>query len=433
MNGETASIGRRSKPGLARAHSGPITSRRKLLIIRRLTSSRRSGTSAALFPQPANSLPPLRPVWSACCRWRCSGDGGLPAAIGSRLLRRDRDEAADKTSKRNLGGIIHALRCSMEAKMRKLAIVALFACLGSTLFAGNGGHASTIVFSDNFDGVPISLPGQAGTTLYPDQQKWAFTFLPGIKWPDSYGDGTNWLNGNAEAQTYVTPLLSSIKGDIIPTSLRYNPFKIDQAGLHIIASLLSPEQQAAYRVGGFRRFGSGILISRASFTYGKFRLVAKLPSARGSWPTFWLLPSAFVWPPEIDIFEGMAWGTHSKSIHLGIVGVQGQEKGFGRWQKVGVVDLSRDFHEYGLDWSRENLTFLFDGNVVERRPTPGYLNVPMYILINLAVGGKWPFNELGVLPIDGTTEERLARGSSLIEGDYPTEMIIRSIRVETID
>ena len=307
-----------------------------------------------------------------------------------------------------------------------LVLVPLFIVVSARVWS------SKTLFVDDFRGVLVSLPGEARPTLYSDQQKWAFTFLPGLKWPESYGDGTNWLNGNAEGQTYVTPLLSSIKGNAIPPSLRYNPFWIERDGLHIVASLLSPDQQAVYQVGGSRRFGSGILISRASFTYGKFRLVAKLPSARGSWPTFWLLPAAFIWPPEIDIFEGMAWGTHSKSIHLGLIAPEGQNTGFGGWKSIGI-DVSKEFHEYGLDWTPQTLTFLFDGNVIEQRPTPEYLRTPMYMLINLAVGGKWPYNELGIPPLDGTTEDRLARGASLIESDYPTELIIRSVRVDMIE
>ena len=141
--------------------------------------------------------------------------------------------------------------------------------------------SDTDIIEDDFRGVEITMPG-GGKKLYPDTRRWAFTFWPGTKWPDSYGDGTNWLEGNAECQTYVTPLIDRIKGTPVPVGLRYDPFSIEPDGLHIKASLLSAAQQSAYRVGGFRRFGSGMLLSRASFTFGRIRVSAKLPSARGS-------------------------------------------------------------------------------------------------------------------------------------------------------
>src|SRR5579863_5459422 len=174
------------------------------------------------------------------------------------------------------------------------------------------------IIEDNFRGVEITMP--SGTKkLYPDTSRWAFTFWPGTKWPDSYGDGTNWLAGNAECQTYVTPLIDKVKGTPVPMDLRYDPFSIQSDGLHIKASLLSLAQQGAYQVGGYRRFGSGMLLSRAAFTFGSIRVVAKLPSARGSWPGLWLLPESHQWPPEIDIFEAMPWGKHQQQIHFGVL------------------------------------------------------------------------------------------------------------------
>ncbi len=60
------------------------------------------------------------------------------------------------------------------------------------------GVNSYAIIEDDFHGVEITMP--AGKKRYPDPSKWAFTFWPGTKWPDSYGDGTNWLAGNAECQ-----------------------------------------------------------------------------------------------------------------------------------------------------------------------------------------------------------------------------------------
>ena len=288
-------------------------------------------------------------------------------------------------------------------------------------------HAGETILEDSFAGVEILMPD--GTAkLYPDPRTWSFTFWPGVKWPDSYGNGTNWLGGNDESQTYVTPRLGKIKGEVIPLELRYDPFMISNRGLHITASVLSAEQQKAYKIGGHQRFGSGMIKSNQTFTYGKITMIAKLPSARGSWPAFWLLPAEPKWPPEIDIFEAMAWGPHKQQLRSGLIVPKGQEGNYGDWFDIDE-DPSKDFHEYGLDWNKETITATYDKKVLWQKPTPASMHEAMYLIVNLAVGGKWVYNELGIQPIDDRTPERLARGADMIEADYPAEMIIKSISV----
>jgi hypothetical protein len=292
------------------------------------------------------------------------------------------------------------------------------------------GGASAI-FQDDFRGVEMTMP-DGPKKLYPDTSRWAFTFWPGTKWPDSYGDGTNWLAGNAECQTYVTPLISKIKGKPVPMDLRYDPFSIHSDGLHIKAALLNAAQQSAYQVGGYRRFGSGMLLSRKTFTYGRISMVAKLPSARGSWPGFWLLPESHQWPPELDIFECMPWGKHQQQLHYGVIVPKGTTGGGGKWADVGA-ELSADFHQYDFDWTPETLAASIDGKVYWKQPTPPALHEDMYLIINFAVGGKWPFNELDVQPIDSVAPDRLSLGADLIQSDYPAEMIVKSVRVSAME
>jgi hypothetical protein len=140
------------------------------------------------------------------------------------------------------------------------------------------------------------------------------------------------------------------------------------------------------------------------------------------------LPESHHGPPEIDIFESMPWGMHRQQLHYGALVPKGTGVGFGKWTDLGI-DPSADFHEYGLNWTPETLTGLFDGKVLWQQPTPSSLQENMYLIINFAVGGKWPFNELNVQPIDGVSPDRLSAGSDLIQADYPAEMIIRSVNV----
>jgi len=50
-------------------------------------------------------------------------------------------------------------------------------------------------------------------------------------------------------------------------------------------------------------------------------------------------------------------------------------------------DFSADFHKFGVLWQSNIIIWVVDG--VERfRVTNNIPNLPMYLLINLAVGGK---------------------------------------------
>jgi hypothetical protein len=57
----------------------------------------------------------------------------------------------------------------------------------------------------------------------------------------------------------------------------------------------------------------------------------------------------------------------------------------------------------------------------------------MYLIVQFAVGGKWPYNELNVQPVDSIAPDRLAAGSDLIQSDYPSEMVVKSIRVSALN
>jgi hypothetical protein len=285
--------------------------------------------------------------------------------------------------------------------------------------------ADALSFEDDFAGVQTTMP-DGSQKLYPDGNSWGFTYWPGLQWPTSYGDGTNWLAGNNDAEAYLTPFTPIAK--TLPPAQRFDPFSIQLDGLHIRAAPLTPTQQATYHVGSYQRFGSGMLISKFSFQYGTLTMVARMPTARGSWPALWLLPTSHAWPPEIDVVEAMPWTPHAQQIHSGIILPTGAAGGFGNWYNVGT-DLTGGFHTYSLNWTAQTLTMSFDGRQIWQTATPASLQQPMYVLATYAVGGKWPYNELNVQPIDGQTPVRLGAGSNLIEGDYPSDMVVRSIKV----
>lgn len=135
-------------------------------------------------------------------------------------------------------------------------------------------------------------------------------------------------------------------------------------------------------------YTSGIITTHKSFSqvYGKFEIRCRMPTGKGVWPAFWLLPVDTSWPPEIDVIEVI--GNDPTVAHMTYHYMDGTtQRSQGReWRGP---DLSVDFHTYTVEWNPDSLVWYIDG--VERNRvgivTP---RIPMYMLANLAVGGNWP-------------------------------------------
>ena len=55
--------------------------------------------------------------------------------------------------------------------------------------------------------------------------------------------------------------------------------------------------------------------------------------------------------------------------------------------------MTDDFHTYGLLVDSEEITFYFDGVELRRVKTPEEARAPLYMLVNLALGGGWPIDK----------------------------------------
>lgn len=129
--------------------------------------------------------------------------------------------------------------------------------------------------------------------------------------------------------------------------------------------------------------------TRFEATYGFFEVRARVPSGQGLLPAFWMLPSSLESTPEIDIMEVLGHDPTRLEMHIHYRDGGDREGSAGR--DVVSGDLSADWHVYGLDWSRDRLVWYLDGEEVWRyRDKANIPNEPMYLIINLAVGGNWP-------------------------------------------
>ena len=214
-----------------------------------------------------------------------------------------------------------------------------------------------LVWSDEFDGIDLD------TTI----------------WTSVVGDGCPELCGwgNNELQYYVR----------------------DRENLRIENGMLVIQ---AHRIGEMKRmFTSAKLVTKhkQDLRHGRIEVSAKLPTARGTWMAFWMLPTAdedLRWPEdgEIDIVEHVGYNPHTiyGAIHTqtnnGMLGTQLVDS-------IQLEDVKNEFHVYALEWTEDELIWLADGKQYHHlKRKGGVKSWPFnahyfHLIVNLAVGGNW--------------------------------------------
>jgi beta-glucanase (GH16 family) len=147
---------------------------------------------------------------------------------------------------------------------------------------------------------------------------------------------------------------------------------------------------------------SGMLRSKWSGKYGYFECRMKVPSGRGMWPAFWLNPQDMTWPPEIDIVEIVDNGRDSTANSFHFVHGREAKQASVRFSLLGAdqsyrpgFDYAGSFHTFAAEWTPRGVRhWVDDVLVVDRefawRHDDGRDGGPVHVLLNLAVGGKWP-------------------------------------------
>jgi beta-glucanase (GH16 family) len=138
-------------------------------------------------------------------------------------------------------------------------------------------------------------------------------------------------------------------------------------------------QQYAYTSGRVDTNG------KFSQMYGRFEVRARLPMTRGVWPAHWLLP-ATSWPPEIDIMELL--GHDPTTVYLSNHWGTPADHGLLMLHYTGP-NFAADFHTFVVEWEPSTIRWLVDG-VVRASTTDHIPAVPMYLILNTAIGGTFP-------------------------------------------
>lgn len=155
-----------------------------------------------------------------------------------------------------------------------------------------------------------------------------------------------------------------------------------------------------------------------SFQYGYVEVRAQFDSVQGCWPAIWMMPKKGGWPTngEIDIMEHLNYeGNIYQTIHYPA------SNGSNTSQSVSPQFDKTAWHTYGVEWTKEGITFYLDGTATKTM-TSNSTNWPFdddnnefYLIIDQQIGGNWVENAGQNKGIDQTT---LANSGAAFNIDY---------------
>jgi beta-glucanase (GH16 family) len=144
---------------------------------------------------------------------------------------------------------------------------------------------------------------------------------------------------------------------------------------------------------------------KRTFQYGRIEARLKLPQTPGIWPAFWLLGNDIGtagWPGcgELDIMEHV--GFEPNITHGAMHGPNYS----GNTPFAGTnylnESVSANYHVYAIEWNSTSVRWFMDGNLfytVNKSQVQSFGNWvfdhPMFVILNVAVGGNWPGNPTG--------------------------------------
>ncbi|MEV1288764.1 glycoside hydrolase family 16 protein [Micromonospora sp. NPDC049679] len=173
----------------------------------------------------------------------------------------------------------------------------------------------------------------------------------------------------------------------------YEPSQVTVSGgvLYLTAEAVPVENPDGERFA----YRSGMISSGPSerggkpkfaFTYGTVEARLRVPAGTGLWSALWMLPAFRDSRPEIDIVEVL--GSNTRKSYQSFHGRDRKKKPLQHTEKG--ADLADGWHDYRLEWLPGRLRWYVDGKHVFTVKGDEVPDEPMYVMANLAVGGKWP-------------------------------------------
>jgi beta-glucanase (GH16 family) len=234
--------------------------------------------------------------------------------------------------------------------------------------------------AEGAEALHIPAGGHISPASYPDMELvWRDEFssasLNEADWTHETGIGRDgW--GNEELQYYLPGNTSLNNGYLVITAKEES-----HAGRHYTSSRLTTRE-------------------KRSFTSGRIDIRAMLPQGQGMWPALWMLGDSLSeagWPAcgEIDIMEMIGGAGREDTVH-----------GTLHWKHAGQTlyeggsishpsdTYSEQFHVFSIIWDEDRIQWLADDRTYFEMDISSSefdaFRAPFHLIINLAVGGKWP-------------------------------------------
>jgi beta-glucanase (GH16 family) len=184
-----------------------------------------------------------------------------------------------------------------------------------------------------------------------------------------------------------------------------SPFSVENGILNITA-YRDPSRNNHWR--------SGLLSSADkhangfSVVLGYFECMMKLPPDPGVWPAFWLSGITGIDKQrtrdsvEIDVLEEYGVDSTIAHQHVHVWNPHGKQT-HSTGNSCTLPGMTTGFHLYGCLVAKDFIHFYFDDVEVWKTPTPSEALEPLYVLVDLALGGGWPIDQTpdpSVLSVD---------------------------------
>ena len=135
------------------------------------------------------------------------------------------------------------------------------------------------------------------------------------------------------------------------------------------------------------QFISGKVESKFGFRYGDIKLRIKPVENTGLFPAIWMLPITDYNYPELDLFEMI--GNDPEKFYGVLHYLENGEKRRNFFEYKFKKNNVPEVYELEIKWTPNKITWYLMGEKIHELDG-NETQVPMYIIINCAVGGNWP-------------------------------------------
>ncbi|MGL4550149.1 MAG: glycoside hydrolase family 16 protein [Gemmataceae bacterium] len=276
--------------------------------------------------------------------------------------------------------------------MNRLLSLALLAavCAAPAVFPRGPDARWKLAWSDEFEGKDI------------DRAKWDFDLGNGFYDYDAKVWISGWGNGELQYYTREPENASVRDGRLV---------------LRAVKESLNGCGYTSAKLKTLKRDGTALFAP----TYGRIEVRAKLPTGQGVWPAIWMLPQdekygGWASSGEIDILEARGQKPNEVlgTLHFGSRWPANAEAS--ATYKLPAGGTIADWHVYALEWEPGEIRWYVDDKLAatqsswwssskseagkgarpakesDLNPWPAPFDRPFYLILNLAVGGKFVGN-----------------------------------------